>query len=80
MKSNLYKIAKALVCMLYVGITYIGGMSLVFLSLLLYHNKNMQGTDFEFNLIIIGGALIGIVTDYLANKFKINGSESDERS
>lgn len=71
MNVNLYKVIKFLVCLLYTGITYLGGMALILLFLLLYHNKNMQCTDFEFWIILIGGAIIAIITDYLAGKFRI---------
>lgn len=73
MNINLYETVKWLVCMLYTAIIYLGGMALILLSLLLYHNKNMQCTNLEFWIIVIGGGIIAIIVDYLAGKFNIIG-------
>jgi membrane-bound ClpP family serine protease len=72
MKINLYKIVKWLVCMLYVGVLYAGGMMLMILGLLLYYDRNLQCSNFQMGIIIVGGASISIITDYLVSKFKIN--------
>jgi multisubunit Na+/H+ antiporter MnhB subunit len=78
MKNTLYKITKALICVLYTGVIYLGGMALVLLILVLYHNKNLQATNFEVWLIVILGAIIAIITDYLAGKFNLIGREKEK--
>ena len=71
MKDKLLKILKWLICILYVGVMYAGGMMIMLLGLLLYYNRNLQCNNFQMCLIIGGGAFISVITDYLANKFKI---------
>ena len=73
MNINLYKITKLLVCVLYVGVTYASGMMLMLLGMLLYYDRNLQCSNFQMGLIVLGGAFISIITDYLAGKFNIKG-------
>ena len=71
MKINLYKILKWLACILYVGVMYAGGMMLMILGLLLYYDRNLQCSNFQMGLIILGGAFISVITDYLVGKFNL---------
>lgn len=71
MKINLYKILKWLVCLLYVAVMYTGGMMLMLLSLLLYYDRNLQCSNFQMGLIVLGGAFISVITDYLVGKFNL---------
>ena len=71
MNNKLLEILKWLIYILYVGVMYFGGMMIMLLGLLLYYNRNLQCSNFQMDLIIIGGALIALFTNYLVNKFKL---------
>lgn len=71
MKINLYKVLKWLVCLLYLAVMCAGGMMLMILGLLLYYDRNLQCSNFQMGLIILGGAFISIITDYLVGKYNL---------
>lgn len=78
MKINLNKIAKSLVTLFYTGIMYLGSMALVTLGFLAHSNWDFKCTDAEATVIIVGGAVIAIIIDYLANKFELVGGNKNE--